>query len=408
MFQTFIVVVILGLIQDGLCFERSYVTGITKEQAITTAKRVLTQYPLVDGHNDLPHQYRSKVQNQMEDVDLTQDVNEQWGYSHTDIPRLREGQLGAQFWAAYISCSKQYSDAVRAGLEQVDVIHRMIDLYPDDFQWVTSADGIEEAFQAGKIGGLIGMEGGHMIDSSASALRMFYDLGVRYLSPTHSCTTPWADNSYEDDKGEDNPLMGLSPWGEDLIVEMNRLGMLVDLSHVAKQTMLDALSVSLAPVIFSHSSVYAICNHNRNIQDDVLYMLQENGGLAMITFVPSFLNCFPTEQEETDIPLLADHIEYVRNLIGVDYVGIGGDYDGTGRLPIGMEDVSKYPALFAELVMRGWSDDDLEKLAGRNLVRVFREVEQVRDNMAAAGEKPLYDWIPEEDLPEDLSCRTSN
>ncbi|KAK2142314.1 hypothetical protein LSH36_971g00054 [Paralvinella palmiformis] len=376
--------------------------AISEEEALARAIRILEQYPLVDGHNDLPLVYRARIENQINLVNLSIDVVPQWGPSHTDIPRLRQGKSGAAFWITYVSCTKAGKDAVRAGLEQIDVIKRYIAQYPNDFQLVTTADGIEEAFFAGKIGSLIGMEGGHMIDSSFAALRLVYDMGIRYLGLTHSCSTPWA-TTCEEDETPPGATIGLTNFGKMIITEMNRMGMIVDLAHVSRAAMIDALNTTKAPLIFSHSNAWTLCNHERNVQDDVLEMLRENNGLIMVTFVGSFLTCSPSSGQ-ANVTHAADHIEYIRDLIGVDHVGIGSDYDGMSSPPIGLEDTSKFPNLFAELIQRGWSDADLEKLAGRNLVRVFRGVEQVRDSLAATDGND--EWIPQEDLPIN-ECRTT-
>lgn len=365
------------------------------------ANCVLDSYPLVDGHNDLPYRYRMFANASVYSVDLRADLKKVWNasLSHTDIPRLRKGKLGAQFWACYVPCDSQYKDAVRLSLEQVDVIKKFVTRYPDTFQWVTTAQGILDAFRAGKIGSMIGLEGGHSIDSSLGTLRMFYDLGVRYMTVTHSCNTPWADNWLVDTTDynmtkEGAKHDGLTSFGEKVILEMNRLGMLVDLSHVAKATMTDALIVSRAPVIYSHSSAFSLCNHYRNVQDDVLMKTKTNGGVVMVNFYDKYINCPPDNRSVAVLNQVADHIDYIKNLIGVDHVGIGADYDGIPSLPVGLEDTSTYPPLFAELIRRGWNVEDLQKLAGRNLVRVFMQAEKVRDEMSYMD--PYEDIIPQD------------
>jgi membrane dipeptidase len=240
-----------------------------------------------------------------------------------------------------MSCDAQYKDIVRACLDQVDVIRRMIDKYSWAFKLVTTADGIMEAFNEGKIGSMIGVEGGHCIDSSIATLRMFYNLGARYMTITHNCDTPWADTNSQDESGP----VGLSDFGVTVIDEMNRLGMIVDLSHVSAATMREVLQVSRAPVIFSHSSAYGLCPSNRNVPDDVLQLIKEKNGLVMVNFYPNFVTC-SNNATTSDV---ADHIDYIRNLIGPEYVGIGADYDGINRVPVGLEDTSKYPNLFQEL-----------------------------------------------------------
>jgi len=363
-------------------------SGAPHSVRVERASQILRNYPLVDGHNDLPWQFHVRNNNTVYgSINLTVG----WPDVHTDIPRLREGQVGAQFWACFVHCNSQYKDSVRLALNQVDTIRKLVSRYSQDLEWVTTAQGIEDAFSAGKIGSMIGLEGGHMIGGSLGNLRSFYDLGIRYMTLTHSCNTPWADNWHKDDDGESYEFDGLSPFGELVVKEMNRLGMMVDLAHVAHRTMKDAIAVSRAPIIFSHSSAYEKCNHNRNVRNDVLPMVKNNRGLIMVTFVNNYINC----SDYASLDNVADHIDYLKNQIGVDYVGIGGDYDGVTNLPVGLEDVSKYPDLFAELLRRGWSPADLEKLAGRNLVRVFREVEEVRDRLARENEAPFEDLIPQ-------------
>ncbi|XP_061179925.1 dipeptidase 1-like [Saccostrea echinata] len=364
------------------------------------ANCVLENYPLIDGcvyikHNDLAYWYYENVQNKVYTVDMRQNLQEVFPNStiHSDIPRLRQGKLSAQFWAVYVDCKSQYKDAVKLSLDQVDTVKKFIAKYPDVFKFVTTAQGVLDAFNEKKFASLMGLEGGHSIDSSLGNLRMFYDLGIRYMTVTHSCNTPWADN-WHMDQTNSSEFNGLSEFGKVVIKEMNRLGMLVDLSHVAKATMIASLNISEAPVIFSHSSAFSVCNHYRNVQDDVLQMLKKNGGIVMVNFYPSFVNCKPHYNSSVlaTVQQVANHVDHIKNLIGVDHVGIGGDYDGIPTTPVGLEDVSKYPNLFAELVHRGWSTEDLEKLAGRNLIRVFKMAEKVRDRMSYLP--PYEDVLP--------------
>ncbi|XP_070575856.1 dipeptidase 1-like [Ptychodera flava] len=371
---------------------------------LTRAKNLMREVPLVDGHNDLPWQLKSNFDNQLQRLDLNEDTSNKFGsYGHTDIPRLRQGLLGAQFWAAYMSCSAQYKDALSHTLQQIDVIKRFVAQYPDVFEFVTTAQGIMDAFNNGKIGSLIGMEGGNGMDSDLGVLRMLYDLGVRYMTITHSCNTPWADN-WTVDRDRNPEFNGLSAWGETLIKEMNRLGMLIDLSHVSADTMRDSLEVTTAPVIYSHSSAYELCNHYRNVPDDVLKLVKDNGGVVMVNFYDKYVCCYPKNDTTCDLKVVADHIEYIRDVCGIDCVGIGSDYDGVTTLPEGLEDVTTYPALIAELIERSWSDEDIKKLLGLNLIRAFEEAEKVRDSMKDT--MPYDDPIPRAAPGEaDNKCR---
>lgn len=373
------------------------------DDPVERARALHAKAPLIDGHNDLPWQIRRKANRDVWALDIAESQPD----LHTDIPRLREGMLGAQFWSVYVPVAMQGKEAVRATMEEIDIVYQMVARYPDTFQLAVTADEVEAAFAAGRIASMIGIEGGHSIDSSMGALRMFHKLGVRYMTLTHSRNIPWADSA-TDTVGVD----GLTEFGKEVIREMNRLGMLVDLSHVSPATMRDALDVSEAPVIFSHSSSLAMCNHVRNAPDDVLVRLAENGGVIMVTFVPAYISeetrlhgvkrseererlaSLPGSTDESvaegvaawneanptppaTLAQVADHIDHIRDVAGIDHIGIGGDYDGISSLPVGLEDVSTYPMLTAELIRRGYSDEDIMKILGHNVLRVMRDAEAV-------------------------------
>jgi membrane dipeptidase len=367
------------------------------------ARELHRQVPLIDGHNDLPWQYRKRFQRAVSNLDIAQPQPSLM----TDIPRLREGGVGGQFWSVYVPVTFEGGAAVRATLEQIDVVYQLMRAYPDTFQLARTADEVQAAFRAGKIASLIGMEGGHSIDSSLATLRMFFELGARYMTLTHGRNTPWADSATDQAR-----VQGLSPFGKEVVREMNRLGMLVDLSHVAPATMHDSLDVTEAAIIFSHSSARAVIDHPRNVPDDVLRRLPDNGGVVMVTFVSSFvseetfqhrrasqaerrrLESLPGSTQETvrqgldrwdashpwprgTISEVADHIDHIRDVAGIDYLGLGSDFDGTTYVPKGLDDVAAFPALTAELLRRGYSDQDVKKVLGLNLLRVMRDVEAV-------------------------------
>ena len=371
---------------------------------LARARALHKQSPLIDGHNDYPWALRGiDPGRDLAKADITKPVPSLM----TDIPRLRQGGMGAQFWSVYIPATMQGKEAVRATLEQIDIVHRMTKKWPETFELALTAADIERAFKAGRIGSLIGMEGGHSIDSSLAALRMMYSLGARYMTLTHSANLPWADAS------TDTALLGgLSKFGEEVVREMNRMGMLVDLSHVSADTMEDAIRVSVAPVIFSHSSARAICNVPRNVPDNVLRMVTKNGGVVMVTFVPGFISQavadygtkltaqtqalraeFPTNEAYVNAGLerwraqnaepkatlsqVADHIDHIRKVAGIDHIGLGGDFDGITQVVVGLEDVATYPALTAELIKRGYTDGDIKKILGLNVLRVMKQAEKV-------------------------------
>jgi membrane dipeptidase len=339
-----------------------------------TALRVLRTTPLIDGHNDLPWAIR-------QDESAPMDVNaydlEGEVPGHTDIERLRAGGVGGQFWSVYVPVGAIEEGAARVQLEEIDIALQVIEKYPEHFALALTASDVERIFHEGRIASLLGMEGGHAIENSLGALRAFYALGVRYMTLTHSASIDWADAGTGDVLHD-----GLTEFGREVVREMNRMGMLVDLSHTSPATMHDVLDVAEAPVIFSHSSARAITDHARNVPDDVLRRLPENGGVVMVTFVPSFINDEVRNYEgpsegapRASIADVADHIEHVRAVAGLEYVGIGSDFDGISSTPVGLEDVSTYPALLAELSRRGWTESELRMLVGENVLRAMREAE---------------------------------
>ncbi|MCX5198864.1 dipeptidase [Streptomyces sp. NBC_00249] len=382
-------------------------------QRLDEARDLLAEHPVVDGHNDLPWALREQVRYDLDQRDIAGD---QSGHLHTDIPRLRAGGVGAQFWSVYVRSDYAGDEAVSATLEQIDAVDQLIARYPGALVRALTADDMEAARAEGRIASLMGAEGGHSINNSLATLRALHRLGVRYMTLTHNDTIDWADSATDEPRHG-----GLSDFGREVVREMNRIGMLVDLSHVAATTMRDALAVSAAPVVFSHSSARAVCDHPRNIPDDVLELLPANGGVAMATFVPKFVlpaavawtaaadenlrahgfhhldttpeamalhrafeeaNPRPTATAAT----VADHLDHMREVAGVDHIGIGGDYDGTAFTPSGLDDVAGYPNLIAELLTRGWSRPDLAKLTWSNAVRALRDAESVsRDLTTTRG-----------------------
>jgi len=379
------------------------VACVAAEDPLERAKAVLARHPIVDGHNDLPWTIRESATapRDVEAYDLRRPTA-----GNTDLERLRQGGVGGQFWSVYVPGEIQGQGYARVQLEQIDIARRVIARYPEALQLATTADEVERAMRGGRIGSLLGMEGGHVIENSLGALRAYFELGARYMTLTHNKTLDWADAASDEPRHS-----GLTRFGEEVVREMNRLGMLVDLSHVSPDTMEDALRVSEAPVIFSHSSARALCDHPRNVPDSVLRALQANGGLVMVTFVNAFVSgeyarasapiwkeyeerskgfADPAARQQlwrelkvrmpaikVTIAEVADHVEHVRKVAGVEHVGLGGDYDGNDAWPEGLEDVSGYPRLIAELVRRGWSDEDLARLANGNILRVLRRAEEV-------------------------------
>jgi membrane dipeptidase len=361
------------------------------------ARDLLGRYPLIDGHNDLPWTLRRRVGG---DVNLAAPVDG----THTDLPRLAAGRVGAQFWSVYVPATLAGDGAVAAVLEQIDLTRRLIARYPEALGLALTADDVDRIFASGRVASLLGAEGGHAIAGSLGVLRMLYALGVRYMTLTHNANVSWADSATDEPQAG-----GLTDFGRDVVREMQRIGMLVDLSHIAVSTMHHALDVAQAPVIFSHSSARAVCDAPRNVPDDVLARLAANGGVCMVTFVPAFVSqeCAdwlaglkaeaarrgldprdlgklfgikPEWGQEHPLPQatlaqVADHIDHVRRVAGVEHVGLGGDFDGTDDVTVGLEDVSTYPALFAELLRRGWTEADCAALAGGNVLRALRAAE---------------------------------
>ena len=391
----------------------------TPEQVADAA---LKAAPVWDGHNDVPEQLRERRGNMIADFDFTDttgtaDAAKGRGAMQTDLARLRKGRVGAQFWSVYVSSLLPEPQAVQAALEQIDVTKRLIARYPADLQLATSAAEAERAMRRGKVASLIGMEGGHSIGGSLAVLRQMYALGARYMTLAHFSNTAWADSATDAPRHN-----GLTPFGKDVVREMQRLGMLVDLSHVSEKTMLDALEVAKAPVIFSHSGAGGVASHPRNVPDRVLDRVKANGGIVMLVTLPAYVsdevrvwgNAREAEKARLDayyvgspdaakdalakwvadnpvpratIVQLADHVDHIARRIGIDHIGIGGDYDGIATTVQGMEDVSGYPALFVELARRGYSQADLEKISNRNMLRVLRAAET--HSASRKGDPPI-------------------
>ncbi|XP_062032017.1 dipeptidase 3 [Lepus europaeus] len=344
------------------------------------AQALMRNFPLVDGHNDLPMLLRQLYQNILQDVNL-----HNFSQGQTSLDRLRDGLVGAQFWSVNVPCETQDQDAVRLSLEQIDLIRRMCASY-SELELVTSAEGLNSTQ---KLACLIGVEGGHSVDSSLSVLRSFYVLGVRYLTLTHTCSTPWAESSSKFRHPFYTNVSGLTSFGEKMVGEMNRLGMMIDLSYASDTLVKRVLEVSGAPVIFSHSAARTVCDNLLNVPDDILQLLKKNGGIVMVTFSFGVLQC----NLFANVSTVADHFDHIRSVIGSEFIGIGGNYDGSGRFPQGLEDVSKYPVLIEELLKRGWREEELQGVLRGNLLRVFSRVEQVREERR--GQNPVEAELPD-------------
>jgi membrane dipeptidase len=380
------------------------------EEPLARAERLMARTPLVDGHNDLPYALMDRFAGDPISAGLDRPQDDLM----TDLVKIRQGRLGGQFWSCWVPPSAaETGDASRLALQQIDLIHRLVAAYPADLQWALTADELRRVHRRGRVGCLIGVEGGHMIENSLAVLRDFYRLGARYMTLTHSDNTDWADSATDDPRHG-----GLTRFGEEVVREMNRLGMLVDLSHVSDGTMHDALRIADAPVIFSHSSARGVADHVRNVPDDVLKLVGEQGGVVMVTFAGSFvspeaalarrgsfqvwkrlsreyagdpqgrrraMDAWYEDHPAPDATLaqVADHLEHIREVAGIGAVGIGSDFDGISHPPVGLEDVSRFPHLVAEMVRRGWSDDEIAGLLGENLLRVLAESERVARRLQA-------------------------
>jgi membrane dipeptidase len=390
---------------------------------MSAAERVLSAAPIFDGHNDLPWEIRN---DSIARKDAARYDLRTRSRGHTDLARLRAGRVGAQFWSVYVPGDYRDSGYARIQLEQIDIARRVVRRYPDVFELALTAGDVERIMRSGRIASLIGMEGGHVIENSLGALRAYRQLGAAYLTLTHNVTLDWVDSGMDSTRHG-----GLTAFGREVVREMNRLGMLVDLSHTSDGTMSDALDVTEAPVIFSHSSARALTNVPRNVPDSILRRMPANGGVVMVTFVPGFVsqevadynrraNELRRELERRSpadsaararsaaewttanpppratLSHVADHVEHVRRVAGIEHVGIGGDFDGITTVPVGLEDVSTYPALFTELARRGWSEQDLRMLASENILRVMRQAESVAARLQRERE-PSYRTIQELD-----------
>jgi membrane dipeptidase len=388
-------------------------------ELVERARALLRRQPLVDGHNDLPWELRQRYGNDLSKIDLRHEQTALVPPLHTDWPRLRRGGVGAQLWSVYVPATLGGPAAVEAVVDQIDVVHRLVERYPETLELASTAADIARIHRAGRVASLVGVEGGHALDGSLAVLRQLHRLGARYMTLTHSDHTPWADSATAARKHG-----GLTEFGREVVREMNRLGMLVDLSHVSPETMVQAMEESQAPVIFSHSSARALVDHPRNVPDDVLRRLREDGGVVMVTFVPPFVSQASWEQmaredaeearqksfhpedpaaaaaalakwEKENPPAratvadVADHLDHVRKVAGVDHLGLGSDFDGITSVPVGLESVETFPVLLAELLRRGWSEEEVEKAAGGNFLRVLAEAERVAARLQR--ERPASD-----------------
>jgi len=395
------------------------------QATLESARALLAEHPLVDGHNDLPWQIRGRAGGDLDSLDIARPQPD----IMTDLARLEEGGVGGQFWSAYVSTEYIHEGgSARFVLQQIDLIHRLAAKYPE-LEFATTAADIERIHGEGRIASLIGIEGGHAIENSLDLLRDYARLGARYMTLTHGENTDWADSATDEPE-----FGGLTPFGEDVVREMNRLGILVDLSHVSDSTMVDALRVAEAPVIYSHSSARALASHPRNVPDDVLRMLPDNGGVVMVTFVPVFISQETLDESErrgairdslrsafdgdtarvrtayeeivgdAEVPRatlsqVADHIDHIVEVAGIDHVGIGGDFDGISTVVEGLENVSTYPALFAELLDRGYTEEELEQIAGGNVLRVMRQAEATAARLQAESAPLVTPGPGERDHP---------
>ncbi|KAJ5718564.1 Peptidase M19 renal dipeptidase [Penicillium malachiteum] len=414
-------ILLLGVIAGGWflrphCHHHLHRTTSIEERV----HNILTQTPLIDGHDDFPIMIRSIFKNHIHGNNFTEEfLNGKLPY-HVDLPRLKAGHVGGSFWSVYVPCPANWTDfsdetyapSVRETMEQVDLMSRVQQTFPDVFSTPPNGTTALSAFQEGKIISPLGIEGLHSIGNSLAHLRIFYELGVSYATLTHNCHNRYADAAIVELPGggirKSDPLWhGVSPAGQDLIFEMNRLGMIVDLAHVSVDTMRDVLGAgktewtgSRAPIIFSHSSAYALCPHPRNVPDDVLELVREKNSIVMVNFSPDFVSCVAsgradglpdTDPENATLEHVADHIMHIGTVAGFDHVGLGSDFDGIPTVPQGLDDVSKFPDLIAELLRRGLSDEDAAKVAGGNLLRVWREVDQVALKLQADGALPVED-----------------